>query len=176
MALVACPECEKQISESASSCPNCGHPLATTQMTPAVTFPARNSLIAALVGAAAIVVGSLLPWVSIASPLGTEVNATSGTLVNFSGTVGDGVVTLIAGGLIGALAGVALSKGVASRLTGVLVAALGVVSGLLAVNAVLNLTKYIEDFGPSIGWGLWPVVLGSAVSIGSGFSTFSRSG
>lgn len=26
MALISCPACEKQISEMASACPNCGHP------------------------------------------------------------------------------------------------------------------------------------------------------
>ena len=27
MALIACPECDRQVSESATSCPGCGHPL-----------------------------------------------------------------------------------------------------------------------------------------------------
>lgn len=28
MALISCPECDKQISSKASSCPVCGHPIA----------------------------------------------------------------------------------------------------------------------------------------------------
>jgi predicted amidophosphoribosyltransferase len=31
MALIACPECKKKISESASNCPNCGY-----QITPEI--------------------------------------------------------------------------------------------------------------------------------------------
>ncbi|MCT4228664.1 zinc ribbon domain-containing protein [Elizabethkingia anophelis] len=30
MPLVNCPECQKQVSDKATSCPNCGHPLNTT--------------------------------------------------------------------------------------------------------------------------------------------------
>ena len=29
MALIKCPECGKKVSDSATSCPNCGHPLST---------------------------------------------------------------------------------------------------------------------------------------------------
>jgi hypothetical protein len=28
MALISCPSCEKQVSEQAATCPNCGHPIA----------------------------------------------------------------------------------------------------------------------------------------------------
>lgn len=27
MALISCPECKKEVSDSAASCPNCGHPI-----------------------------------------------------------------------------------------------------------------------------------------------------
>ena len=27
MALITCPECEKEISDKAKKCPNCGHPI-----------------------------------------------------------------------------------------------------------------------------------------------------
>jgi primosomal protein N' len=30
MALIQCPECEKQISSQAESCPHCGNPMATS--------------------------------------------------------------------------------------------------------------------------------------------------
>lgn len=33
MALISCPECENRISESASSCPNCGYCLTTEEIT-----------------------------------------------------------------------------------------------------------------------------------------------
>ncbi len=29
MALVACPECNQQVSDKAAACPQCGHPIAT---------------------------------------------------------------------------------------------------------------------------------------------------
>jgi predicted amidophosphoribosyltransferase len=28
VALINCPECKKEVSDKASSCPNCGHPIA----------------------------------------------------------------------------------------------------------------------------------------------------
>ena len=31
MAMIQCPECGKQISSAAASCPNCGHPLTPTK-------------------------------------------------------------------------------------------------------------------------------------------------
>lgn len=31
MALIVCPECLRQVSESAVSCPNCGYPIAPQQ-------------------------------------------------------------------------------------------------------------------------------------------------
>ncbi|AQW91280.1 zinc ribbon domain-containing protein [Elizabethkingia anophelis] len=32
MPLINCPECQKQVSDKATSCPNCGHPLSPTQV------------------------------------------------------------------------------------------------------------------------------------------------
>lgn len=31
MALIKCPECVTEVSEAASSCPSCGHPIATAK-------------------------------------------------------------------------------------------------------------------------------------------------
>jgi len=31
MALIDCPECSKEVSESAASCPHCGHPIGKVQ-------------------------------------------------------------------------------------------------------------------------------------------------
>ncbi len=30
MAIIACPECKSEVSDSAAACPKCGHPIATT--------------------------------------------------------------------------------------------------------------------------------------------------
>ncbi len=35
MALIACPECARDVSDAAASCPHCGHPLLTRRATPA---------------------------------------------------------------------------------------------------------------------------------------------
>lgn len=51
MALVSCPECSKQISSAAASCPNCGHPMLAqtpTSPTPALIQPKWNRGIAAV--------------------------------------------------------------------------------------------------------------------------------
>ena len=39
MALIACPECEKQISDKAIACPNCGYPVRERQQETAPTPP-----------------------------------------------------------------------------------------------------------------------------------------
>jgi len=41
MALIACPECGREVSSSASVCPACAYPVATG--TPAVPMPAKRS-------------------------------------------------------------------------------------------------------------------------------------
>ncbi len=37
MALIACPECTRQVSDKAASCPHCGNPLAKLENNPEVT-------------------------------------------------------------------------------------------------------------------------------------------
>ena len=87
---------------------------------------------------------------------------------------------MIAGAIIGAVAGVALSKKTASRTTGIIIILLGVVSGLIAFNVFSNLagTAELADEGvfASIGSGLWLVILGAAAVIGSGVSVFTATG
>ncbi|WP_151832260.1 zinc ribbon domain-containing protein, partial [Acinetobacter ursingii] len=34
MALISCPECSRQVSTQANSCPNCGYPLQTQHRAP----------------------------------------------------------------------------------------------------------------------------------------------
>lgn len=164
MAQVACPECQRQISAAASSCPGCGQHLEQAQPAGAAPSPARNWLIAAIVGAAAIMIGSLLPWVSVTTSSGT---------LSFIGKDGDGTLTLITGAVIGAVAGFDLYQRQANRLTGVLVSGLGAISGVLAAEVFLDISGSIGPVGPSVGIGLWLVILGSAAAIGSGFLTFS---
>lgn len=39
MPLIACPTCDKQISDAAAACPHCGHPMAPAPSTPSVPTP-----------------------------------------------------------------------------------------------------------------------------------------
>ena len=41
MALVNCPECEHQVSDKASSCPNCGHPIKKVSKLSTPMIPGR---------------------------------------------------------------------------------------------------------------------------------------
>jgi len=45
MALIACPECGKQVSSSAPTCPGCGHPIARPVATPVATPVARRRVV-----------------------------------------------------------------------------------------------------------------------------------
>lgn len=176
MALVNCPECGHQVSESATTCPNCGHPLpgdAGAQVSKSldVTYPPATALIFAMIAAAALVIGSLLPWISVRSIFGT---------LNASGIEGDGVLTLVAGGLLGALSGVAWSKRNASKTTGILIVLLGAATGLIAFNVFSNVAGAADLNDDlvftAVGSGLWLVILGAAMAVGSGVAVFRASG
>jgi len=43
MALIYCPECEKQVSDKATACPNCGYPIANTANYADVTNTIQNT-------------------------------------------------------------------------------------------------------------------------------------
>ncbi|MBT4843587.1 MAG: zinc ribbon domain-containing protein, partial [Anaerolineae bacterium] len=43
MALISCPECKKQISSQAKSCPNCGYPLDNLEKSLQITRPELSS-------------------------------------------------------------------------------------------------------------------------------------
>lgn len=71
MALVKCPECGKDVSDAATSCPSCGHPIHARPVPPSASsaVPTKKKMgtvkkiILGLVGAFVVlaVVGSLLP-------------------------------------------------------------------------------------------------------------------
>lgn len=168
MALTTCPECAHQVSESALTCPNCGHPLTGQRSEVARSFAASTPLIIAIVAAAGITIGSLLPWFSLTTIFGT---------LSASGMEGDGVFTLIAGILLGIVAVVALSRNAVSRLTAILIGLLGLISGLIAFNVFSNLSG-VADFSDaglfsSIGAGLWLVIIGSAAAVGLALPIYS---
>jgi hypothetical protein len=108
---------------------------------------------------AAIALGSLLPWVSAG-------------IFSFAGTEGDGVFTLIMGGVIVVLALVGkTSRGVAT-----LVICLAVLSGLIVANVASNLA----DIEPNDlitarpGGGLWLVGAGALAAVAAGSKTWSE--
>lgn len=50
MALIKCPECSKEISDKASSCPNCGCPLSEIIKEGAVRVKMPNNIVEGLIG------------------------------------------------------------------------------------------------------------------------------
>ncbi len=83
MALVQCPECAKQISDQAASCPNCGAPRSTVQVDAThgvVTTQATGKSQKGwqLVGVLAIIVGVIM--------ISSEQSAV-GALITFAGLV-----------------------------------------------------------------------------------------
>lgn len=43
MALIKCPECGKEISDQAQSCPNCGYPINNAQQPPVADFQTSDT-------------------------------------------------------------------------------------------------------------------------------------
>jgi hypothetical protein len=119
-----------------------------------------------VLGAAVVVLGSLLPWAEVTAPL-------VGT-VSKAGTEGDGVLTLIGALIFG---GFALPGLAGKRSRGLLIAAL-VVALLVAAVAVVDMIDVTERFADvedqvasvdaSIGIGLWLVLLGAGVAVVGG--------
>jgi len=119
------------------------------------------NLIAALVAAGGIVVGSIGPWITV---LG----------IDRSNTDGDGILTLMLGAAAAAMLFAVLNLGedrvrLKARLCTVCIP-LGAVSFLVAVTDMGEVTsRHVELFGTTItaqpGWGLWLVLLMSVVLV-----------
>lgn len=170
MPLTECPDCGHQVSTSAAACPQCGHPF-ETQSAGTAEFHARTPLIFALIGAGTVIVGSLLPWVSVTPIFGT---------LSVNGTEGDGVLTLIAGAFAGVVAGAALGRKSVSGVTSTLLILLGAGSGFVAYVSfsVVSDAASMAEQGvlSSVGVGLWLVIVGSATIVGAGVATLSYIG
>jgi len=178
--MTKCDECGHDVSDKATSCPNCGNPLKPTsfpvdepvaaapQIAPtgssASDFPAQGGLIGALFGAGAIILGGFLPWVSITSILGT---------ISIAGTDGDGIITLAGGVMIAIVAAIALAKRHASIATTVIVLAASVGVFFVALNIYGNLegaTTLTESLLTNIGVGMWLTLLGALVAFFAGLA------
>jgi ElaB/YqjD/DUF883 family membrane-anchored ribosome-binding protein len=120
-----------------------------------------------------LIVGSLLPWATLTAPfVGT---------VNMTATDGDGIITLIAGLVVGLIGVVAFIRGVGP----VGLVLLFLILGLAAWVAVVdlgNVTNVVaefdsEDFGAaSVGIGLWLVTVATVIGfVGFGGLLMNRS-
>ena len=112
--------------------------------------------LAALGGAAAIIVGSFSPWVTVATAFGS---------ISVSGTTdgGDGLVSLAGGAIIALL--IATSKYLAAIIVSVL-------TGALLLYDLINVNRVIGDGSnefatASVGWGLWLATVGVVLAFGT---------
>jgi hypothetical protein len=120
--------------------------------------PNKTGAIITLVGAAAIVLGSFLPWASVATVFGT---------ISLAGTEGDGVITLVIGGIIGVLAGLELG-GKSRRRTAAMI--VGIVALGIGVFEIANVSDTASEVSSqfaraSVGIGLWAVLGGAALAL-----------
>lgn len=110
--------------------------------------------IAAAIGAAAIVVGSFSPWLTVSSAFGS-------LTVNGTDESNDGLATLVGGLIILALI-------VAAKYVGAIVVAF--LTGAVLLYDLINVRNKIseneEEFiQASVGWGLWLALVGAAVAL-----------
>lgn len=124
----------------------------------------KTAAIVALVGGLVVAVGSFLPWATVTSGLGS---------LSVAGTSGDGIITIVIGGLIALLALLSLDRTPRPIVT-LAIALLGVGAAILGGWEVMNLNAKFADVAtklivPSIGYGLFLVIGGGiAAAIGGG--------
>ena len=124
----------------------------------------RRPLLLALGAAAVMVLGSLLPWLTVTTSLGS---------FSFTGTEGDGSITMALGAGIALMAAVGLIQKRATFVSGTLIALAGVVAGMEALN-------FVNDAKTTLGLvdgteidvvsrpGMWVSMLGCAVAVVAG--------
>jgi hypothetical protein len=120
----------------------------------------RTAAIVVIAGGALMAIGSVLPWLTARTGLGT---------VSVLGTEGDGVFTLIGGALIALLGLVRLERrpSPAGRFAIVALGLGGLAIGVLDITATNERLAALnpELVAGSIGAGLYVLLLGSVVSI-----------
>lgn len=123
----------------------------------------RNLVLVVCAAAAAVIVGSTMPWLKISGPFGG---------ITGSGMEGDGKLTLV-GGLTVAFFAVGAFVGRAGHVAGVALAC-AVVTALIAVYEVVDVANQVGDFDrasagldvdASVGVGLWVVLAGATVAV-----------
>ncbi len=119
--------------------------------------------------AAAVILGSFLPWASLTAPL-------VGTVTQ-SGMEGDGVISAIAGVILLVAAVVAHSKGVVSQALSVLMILISggiafiAVTDFRSVQTLLDTSEFTSDgsISTSVGVGLYLIAIGAAVALIASF-------
>jgi hypothetical protein len=152
-----------------ASTPDCG---AGTGMTTSNATPSeapeqalvKRSLLLALGGAAVMILGSLLPWLTVTTPLG---------IFSFTGTEGDGSITMALGAGIALMAAVGLIQKRATLVSGTLIGLAGVVAGMEALNFVEDAKATLGVFDPGQVFvhtrpGMWVSVFGCVVAVVAG--------
>ena len=105
-----------------------------------------------IASAAAIALGSLMPWASVTTAFGS---------ISVAGTEGDGVLTLAAG-IIAAVLG-ALRKRFGLLIVLVLTVA---IAGYDVINVSRQVDEVSTEFArASVGWGLWLVLAASVAGL-----------
>jgi hypothetical protein len=118
-----------------------------------------------LLGAAiAAVIGALLPWARIDVSFGTE-----DVSANVNGTEGDGVITLVLGILLGAVAVLALATRGVARWAAVVGTVAAVVMTAIAIIDIVDVNRTAGDISPlvdvSVGAGLWVTLIAGLAGI-----------
>ena len=121
-----------------------------------------------LLGAAiAAVIGALLPWAQINLSFGAE-----GLSANVNGTEGDGVITLVLGILLGAVAVLALATRGVARWAAVVGIVAAVIMTAIAVIDIVDVNRTAGDISPlvdvSVGAGLWVTLIAGLAGIVGG--------
>lgn len=111
----------------------------------------------ALAGGVIVAAGSILPWGTVMSGFGQ---------VEFAGTSGDGMITIVMGAIVALLGFVNLEHPASGAVRGSIVL-LGVAAVGLAANVIGNISSLTatEYTRTSAGYGLFLVIIGGVVAV-----------
>lgn len=116
-----------------------------------------------LLGAAGLIIGSLMPWAQVTTGL-------TGTL-SISGMQGDGIITLI-GGVLFLLLGLT-KKPQPGKFFSVIAGIIGIGLIFLMISKIVSMSGIAaaNEYGfTSLGAGLWITAIGAVISTVGGFS------
>jgi hypothetical protein len=119
------------------------------------------SVAVAVVGLFFVVLGSVLPWASAATPFGS---------LSVAGTEGDGVATVVLGGVGLTGAAVALTGRRLAIVVSIVVAGVAFLVGLYDMASITG----TGEAGVQVGIGLWMLLIGAVVAFGAGIASLLR--